>query len=327
MSVIVAYGEVMMRLNPDDFNRLDQSNNLEMSFTGTGLNVLAGLSRHGYETRLLSVLPDNRIGHVAKSHIRKHDIQDKSILLQGNHIGIYLLERGYEYRPTEVTYLDRAHSSFNTVTLDDETIERALKDASLLHICGIALSTSTISLNNVLNLVNKAKEKEIPICFDFNYRPSLNNDMDEDLLIATYETILREAEIVVGSIRDIKRFVDEDNFETVISEFSSKYEITRFIGTNKYEEHNEKYLQGYVYTNGELAVSDSYPIKSLDRVGTGDAFVSAYLAKLMKGDDERDCINYASCAAHLAYTTHGDIPVLDKSFIERYMQDKPDIIR
>ncbi len=327
MKPIVAYGEIMMRLNPNEYKRLDQTSNLEMSFTGTGLNVLAGLARHNYSTRLLSILPDNRVGEVAKASIRHHNIQDTSIKPNGNHIGIYLIELGYEYRPSEVTYLNRSQSAFNTTVLSEEEIAEALNDAHLLHLCGIALSTSKTSLDNVLRLVEYASQKDIPICFDFNYRPSLNQDMDEQELLNSYKKVLEKSTIVVGSLRDVNRFTAETDLKEALDTFTNMFKIKKFIGTIKSENDQEKWMQGYVYADNKLTMSERYPIRVFDRIGTGDAFVSAYLSKYLRSTEDSESIDYAACAAHLAFTTSGDTPVLDEAFIEKYRKDKPDVIR
>lgn len=36
---ILAFGEIMMRLNPSSFKTLTQIDSLDFSFTGTGLNI------------------------------------------------------------------------------------------------------------------------------------------------------------------------------------------------------------------------------------------------------------------------------------------------
>lgn len=110
---ILAFGEIMMRLNPSSFKTLTQIDSLDFSFTGTGLNILAGLAENGFVTSMLTALPDNNLGRAAAANIRKLNVLDQGIHYESNHLGIYILELGYGGRPSEVTYLDRAHSSFN----------------------------------------------------------------------------------------------------------------------------------------------------------------------------------------------------------------------
>ncbi|MGO3372782.1 MAG: sugar kinase, partial [Pseudolactococcus laudensis] len=47
MKNILAFGEVMLRLCPQHYKMLDQTDTLDMSYSGTGLNILSGLARNG----------------------------------------------------------------------------------------------------------------------------------------------------------------------------------------------------------------------------------------------------------------------------------------
>ncbi|WZU02730.1 KDGP aldolase family protein [Erysipelothrix sp. D19-032] len=66
---IVAFGEVMMRLAPPMYTTLQQAQTFDFMFTGTGVNVLAGLYGLGFETTLLTALPDNNVGYASPHHI------------------------------------------------------------------------------------------------------------------------------------------------------------------------------------------------------------------------------------------------------------------
>ena len=68
---IIAFGEVMMRLTPPHYKFIEQTDSVDLSFSGTGLNILSNLSRFGYDTSLVTSLPDNQVGRAASSYIRK----------------------------------------------------------------------------------------------------------------------------------------------------------------------------------------------------------------------------------------------------------------
>lgn len=204
---VLSYSEVLMRLNPPLYERLEQAHSLDFSFTGTGMNFLAGLNLHQINTEILTALPDNRIGDVAASRLLMHDVGTSFLSQKGSHIGSYLIELGYGVRPSQVTYLDRAHSSFNTSELTDASIETSIEACDVLHICGIALSTSEVSMTNALRLVELAANQNKRIIFDFNFRPSLNESVSLDTLLDAYEKILVHAHTVFGSKRDIQRFM------------------------------------------------------------------------------------------------------------------------
>nr|SUY83493.1 carbohydrate kinase [Clostridioides difficile] len=109
---ILAFGEIMMRLSVPDYKFLTQTNELNYIITGTGLNILSGLKNFGYNTYMLTKLPNNNVGKASSANIRKLGVKDDFITYGGNHIGVYFLENGYGERPSEVTYLNRLNSSF-----------------------------------------------------------------------------------------------------------------------------------------------------------------------------------------------------------------------
>lgn len=64
---ILAFGEVMLRFTVADKMMLEQSDNLNMTTVGTGVNLLSSLAHFGYDTSILTVLPDNPIGKKART--------------------------------------------------------------------------------------------------------------------------------------------------------------------------------------------------------------------------------------------------------------------
>lgn len=69
---ILAIGEVMMRLTPPEYRMLEQTDQVALDYTGSGLNLLASMSKFGAETALLTAVPENSVGEAARSAIRKY---------------------------------------------------------------------------------------------------------------------------------------------------------------------------------------------------------------------------------------------------------------
>lgn len=326
---ILAFGEVMMRLNPSNYKKLIQTNQLDFSFTGTGLNILAGLSVNGYETSILTALPDNNLGRTASANIRKLGVRESHVQYSGQHMGTYLLELGFGKRPSEVTYLNRAHSSYNQFVFTDKMIETSLEGVKFVHVCGIALSTSECSRKNALRVAELANKKGIKVCFDFNFRSSLNEKAERERLIKAYKKILSNCSIVFGSLRDLTDLlaIKGANPEEIVHKFMSDYKLEIFAGTKRTTKDNQKYLSGYLYHHKEMVVSDAFSYQVLDRIGTGDAFVSGILTGLIEEWDLKTTINFATVSGALAHTTIGDSPLLDKAFILSQMSSEQEVIR
>ena len=104
---IAAFGEVMLRLTVPDHLLLEQTDQLQMSFTGTGVNILASLAHFGQDTRLISAVPANRLGSAAQGALRRIGVGDRFVQQRGDHLGSFFVELGYGNRPDSVTYQNR----------------------------------------------------------------------------------------------------------------------------------------------------------------------------------------------------------------------------
>ena len=79
----------------------------------------------------------------------------------------------------EVTYQNRKHSSFGLAEKGDYQLDGFIEAVDLVHICGISLSLTDLSAQTAIALAKKADEQGKKVCFDFNFRPSLNQEKDK----------------------------------------------------------------------------------------------------------------------------------------------------
>lgn len=109
---IVAFGEVMMRLQVPGHELLSQANTLQYSFSGTGVNVASAMTKLGHHGYLVTMLPDNPLGDSAISALQGLGIGRNYISRGGKYMGMYFLENGFGQRASRVTYSNRLESSF-----------------------------------------------------------------------------------------------------------------------------------------------------------------------------------------------------------------------
>ena len=327
---IIAFGEVMMRLTPPDYKFIEQTDSVDLSFSGTGLNILSNLSRFGYDTQVVTSLPDNQVGKAASSYIRKLGVNDMSVVYKGNHIGIYFLEMGYGGRPSEVTYLNRSASSFAQSHKSELDLEKNIMEADMIHICGIALTVSESVRETTRYIVKKAHEWNKIVCFDFNYRPSINSDKSHNWVKEQYEEILPYCDIVFGGIRDLTElldFTDEaksanliDRLTASSASFVDKFDLTLFAGTIREEKEGKQFLKGFARTKSEgFTVSQEHELTILDRIGTGDAFASGVMTGFIEKWSDKHMLEFAVSNAVLAHTTYGDTPLVSKKIVNDFM--------
>ncbi|MHC5247890.1 sugar kinase [Enterococcus sp. LJL90] len=310
---VAAFGEVMMRLSPPEYLLLEQTNQLRMDFTGSGVNILANLAHFGQEVSLLTALPDNRLGQAAAAHLRKLKINDDYLQFCHQHLGSYFAEMGYGARATQVTYQNRLSSSFGQSGPAVYPFSEMIANFDLFHICGISLSLTDQTRAAAQSFAEKIAASGKPICFDFNFRPSLNTEADKlQLMRQQYQTILPHCQIVFGSSRDLTDLLgieQKGTEEEIIQDFMAEYQIELFAGTKKISKDGKQYVQGVLYAQDKKVTSPLFELQVLDRIGAGDAYAAGILQGYLEGWELEQTVNFATMNNVLAHTMHGDVPL------------------
>ena len=109
MKKVVTFGELMLRLAPENYLRYTQSEKYEATFGGAEANVAVSLANYGIDVSFVSKLPEHEIGQAAVNSLRKYGVDTKFITRGGDRVGIYYCEKGASQRPSKVIY-DRAYS-------------------------------------------------------------------------------------------------------------------------------------------------------------------------------------------------------------------------
>ncbi|QHT59502.1 sugar kinase [Paenibacillus lycopersici] len=328
MSRIAAFGEVMMRLETPGFSTLSQSNRLEYSFSGSGVNVLSALSRFGHETYLASTLPDNPLGDAALANLRKLGIQTGFVNRGGRYIGMYFLEHGFGLRPSKVTYSDRLGSSFNTVPHAAGDWERIADSVDAVHFCGITLAMNELARTQIKQLARAVKSRGGKVIFDCNYRPSLWGADGYALAKPHYREMLELADIAFMNEKDALLTLGmassaadpHSQLLELIPQVAKEYGIGTIAGTHRHVNgDNTHTLSGYLHAEEGFWFSRPSTFSVYDRVGAGDAYASGIIHACLRGDDAQYAVDYATAAAVLAHTVHGDTPIATEADIVKAM--------
>ena len=334
---ISAFGEVMMRLTPPEYLLLEQTKELRLDFTGSGVNILSNLAHFGCETSLITHLPDNRLGEAAKASMRQLGIQDQWIGLRGNHIGSYFAEMGFGPRATQVTYQNRHNSSFGISDEGSYDFDRFLEDTDLVHICGISLSLTDQTRAAAFSLAEKAHALGKKICFDFNFRPSLNQDNEAAFMRSQYERMLPYCDLVFGSQRDLTDLLQlpvkqelppNEQFQELVRAFMTRYDVELFAGTFRSRNEDKNYLSGFLFNTQEYRQAAPREIINLDRIGAGDAYAAGVLLGYAERWPLEKTVEFATANGVLAHTIQGDVPLTTRKQVEHLMESpRVDLIR
>ncbi len=107
---VVTFGELMIRLQPYNYERFVQADHLEFTFGGGEANVAVSLANYGLDAAYVTKLPAHAIGQAAVNSLRRYGVDTSKIVRGGDRVGIYFNEKGASQRGSVCIY-DRAHSA------------------------------------------------------------------------------------------------------------------------------------------------------------------------------------------------------------------------
>lgn len=317
MNKVICFGEIMMRLNPPGFERIRQTDSLEVSFAGGEANVAVSLANFGMDSCFVTKLPENALGISARDAIRKYGVDTRDIVWGGPRLGVYYVEKGASQRPSKVIY-DRVGSSIQMAQRDEFDWKNILEDADWFHFTGITPALGGELPAICLDALKVCKANNINVSCDLNYRSKLwdreqaNHVMSQlmpcvDVLIANES----DAEDVFGikaSGSDVEGgVVNKAAYTDVAKSLSERFGIKAVAITLRTSlSASVNKWAGMLYECGHAYFSPEYTIQIVDRVGGGDSFGAGLICALLNGYDSQKTIDFAVAASCLKHTIEHD---------------------
>ncbi|WP_135829734.1 bifunctional 2-dehydro-3-deoxygluconokinase/2-dehydro-3-deoxygalactonokinase [Halorussus halobius] len=310
MTDLVTFGETMLRLSPPDSERLEAADRLELRAAGAESNVAVAAARLGADAAWTSKLPESPLGRRVVSGLARHGVETDVAWSDEGRQGTYYLEDGGEPRGTNVVY-DRRDAAVTTAEPEELAVGR-VREAEAFHTSGITPALSATLEATTADLLEAASAAGTTTSLDVNYRSKLWSPEEAretltDLFPAVDRLVVaeRDAREVLARNGDAAGIAgglaDEFDFETVLLTRGEDGALARHAG--------ETYEQPAVET------------ETLDPIGTGDAFVGAFLARRLAGADVPTALAYGAATAALKRTIPGDVAVVTREEVERVLAE------
>ncbi len=317
---LLALGEILLRLSPPNNERIVRGDLFEKQVGGAELNVVSGVSLLGLRTGMISELPDNALGIYAKNKLRFCGVSDDYLVYDGSRdarLGVYYYEGGAYPRKPGVVY-DRRHSSFCRIGTA-EFPEEMFSIARCFHTSGITLALTEQTRETAVEMIKRFKENGTLISFDVNFRGNLWTGEEARACI---EKILPYVDIFFCS-EDTARltFGKGGDVKEIMRSFTRDYPISVVASTQRIVHSPKVHTFGSViYNSKEDAFYEEEPyreIEVVDRIGSGDAYVSGALYGLLAYDfDCRKALEYGNATGSVKNTIPGDLPSCDRKEID-----------
>ena len=317
MKKVVTFGELMLRLAPENYLRFVQSNKYEATFGGAEANVAVSLANYGLHAAFVTKLPTHEIGQAAVNSLRQFGVDTTMVVRGGERVGIYYCEKGASQRPSKVVY-DRAYSAIAMAKKADFDWDAIFEGATWFHFTGItpALSDEVAEICEIA--CKAAKERGITISCDLNYRKKLwsrekaGEVMGKlcqyiDYCIANEE----DAKDVFGIEADNTDIyggkLNRDGYISVAKKLTDRFGFKGVaITLRESKSANDNDWSAMLYTEGEAYFSKKYSMHIVDRVGGGDSFGAGLIYSMVSGFDAQRTIEFAVAASCLKHTIEGD---------------------
>lgn len=313
----VGFGELLLRMSPDGYQRFAQANRFNLSYSGAEGNMAVALSYMGMPAEIVTKLPQNDIGMCAKRAMEHYGVKTEHIAYGGERLGLYYLEKGASQRPSKIIY-DRKHSAFAESTATDYTWDEIFKDAAWFHFTGITVALSPDMRDICEQACEIAKRHGVKVSCDLNYRSSL---WSEEEAQAAMKPLMKYVDVLIGNEEDAEKTLgmragrtdvkaaklDTDGYRELAERLVADYGFEAIAFTLRESiSASRNNWSALLYTGGKTFVSHKYSIDIVDRVGGGDSFASGLIYAYMNEMEPAEAINFAAAASCLKHTIEYD---------------------
>ncbi len=314
---VVSFGEIMLRLAPEGYERFVQSRRFGASYGGGEANVAVSLANFGLDAAFVTKLPTHEIGQSAVNALRQFGVDTSAIARGGARVGIYFLEKGASQRPSKVIY-DRAGSSIASADAADFDWDTIFAGADWFHFTGITPALGDKVAAICLSACQAAKAKGLTVSCDLNYRKNLWSREKAgqvmaglmeyvDVCIANEEDAADVFGIRAANTDVTSGQVDHNAYQDVARQLAARFGFSRVAITLRESiSASDNNWAGMLYDGQQCYFSKTYAVRIVDRVGGGDSFGGGLIYASLMDYAPQEAIEFAVAASCLKHSVEGD---------------------
>ena len=328
MARVITFGEVMLRLQPFNYERFVQASNVEFTYGGGEANVSVSLANYGIDVAFVTKLPAHAIGQGAVNSLRRFGVDTSLIVRGGDRVGIYFNEKGASQRGSVCIY-DRANSAIQKASREDFDWDKIFEGADWFHFTGITPALGPNLVEICVDACKAAKARGIKISCDLNYRGKLwtrsqaREAMTElaqyiDICIANEEDAKDVFGIEAEATNIYGGHLNHEGYKSVAKQLADKFGF-EMVAITLRESHSASHngWSGMLYDGKDYCFSKKYDLTIIDRVGGGDSFGGGLIYSLLSGKDTQAAVEFAVAASALKHTIEGDYNMMTVAEVEK----------
>ena len=328
MAKVITFGELMVRLQPYNYERFVQADHLEFTFGGGEANVAVSLANYGVDTAYVTKLPAHAIGQAAVNSLRRYGVDTSKIVRGGDRVGIYYNEKGASQRGSVCIY-DRANSAIQLAQPSDFDWEKIFEGVDWFHFTGITPALGENLVEICREACKAAKAHGVKISCDLNYRGKL---WTRDQARAAMTDLCQYVDVCISNEEDAKDVfgieaentdiyggkLNKEGYKSVAKQLADKFGFEKVAITLRTSiSASDNDWAAMLYDGENYCFSKEYHLHIVDRVGGGDSFGGGLIYALLSGKNTQDAVEFAVAASALKHSIEGDYNLVTVSEVEK----------
>ena len=325
---VVTFGELMVRLQPYNYERFVQADHLQFSFGGGEANVAVSLANYGLDSVYVTKLPAHAIGQAAVNSLRRYGVDTSMIVRGGDRVGIYYNEKGASQRPSVCIY-DRAHSAISEATTADFDWDRIFDGADWFHFTGItpALGPNVVEICEAA--CKAARARGAKISCDLNYRGKLwTREQAREAMTG----LCRYVDVCISNEEDAKDVfgieaeatdvtageLNREGYKSVARQLMDAFGFEKVaITLRESRSAFDNDWSAMLFDGENCCFSKRYHLHIVDRIGGGDSFGAGLIYALLNGYDTQSAVEFAVAASALKHSVEGDYNMVTVAEVQK----------
>jgi 2-dehydro-3-deoxygluconokinase len=318
---LVTLGEAMVGLVASEHGPLAEARSFLPFVAGAEANVAVGVSRLGHGAAFIGRVGDDGFGTAITRRLRGEGVDVGGLSVDPDaRTGIFVRERRL-VGPADLVY-HRAGSAGSRLDADDvRGVAAVIDGARWLHVTGITPALSPSSRVALDLAIDRASIARATISLDVNLRRKLWSEADARPVL---RALAARSDVVFASLDEVAVLLDGDvgsanDAATHILELGPSIAVMKLGSAGAIARERDR--------PGASHEGFAIPLV-VDPVGAGDAFVAAFIAARLEGEDLATALAWGNAAGASVAATLGDMTGLPtRRDLDAILASGPDTIR
>jgi 2-dehydro-3-deoxygluconokinase len=309
---VLSFGELLLRISPDEEGEWLNENRFPFYIAGAELNASTALALWNIPSKYITALPDNDMSRQIVGFLERQKIDMSNTIYRGDRLGLYFLTKGKDLKNDALIY-DRAHSSFSQLRLGMIDWDKEFKGVSWFNFSAICPALNQNIADICKEALEAASEKNITISVDLNYRAKLWQYGKSPQQVMP--ELVRYCDLIMGNVWAADMMlgvpvvpdIHESGQKSIYlkealktsQEISRKYSKCKAVAnTFRFDSKSKVSYYTTLYTDEKFYSSDEFcTTKIINKVGSGDCFMAGLIYGFYNGFDPKQTLEFATMAA------------------------------